>query len=352
VVRLTKLLLWAYVPAALYGLFQQMYGFQEFEIAYLKTGLTLEIKQLYASEVRAFSTMNSPTAFSVVSAILCTLSLTLAFTPRREGGGTLLKKKAAFALAAVYFAAIVASTSRSAMLLVMIAWIAFLCFRSRKATSGLYTGMGVAFVGLVALSGTILSNLDAVQDKVSGMTGEGQLASQLSRVGTFSDRLRGFSNVLTNPDVYTLFGYGPSRGTDDTDPLYAHDMISNTLVAYGLVPLIAIVVVGGMVVSRMHRLIFRMHDRHHRLLAAGFLAIAFALFVLSAVSGSVFGTFPINVLLWLCFALLTLTHQSDLLRVAEVAPALAEAQMPSQAVMPRAVRRFQRSGRPSPESGS
>jgi hypothetical protein len=99
-------------------------------------------------------------------------------------------------------------------------------------------------------------------------------------------------------------------------------------------------------------LIFSMHDRHHRLLAAGFLAIAFSLFVLSAVSGSVFGTFPINALLWLCFALLTLTHQSDFLQFSEAAPAEPEVEAPAPIVMPRVVHRFQRSGHPTSESSS
>ena len=345
IVRLVKVLLWSYVPVALYGLFQQLNGFQDFEIAYLKSGLTLEIKQLYASEVRAFSTLNSPTSFSVVCAIMCVLGLVLAYTPKKDGSGPLLNKGLAFAFAAIYFVGIIASTSRSALLLVVIGWGGFLCFRSVTATRWLYAVFAAAFLGLIFMADVILDNLDSWQSQISNMIGGGggQLATQLSRVGTFSDRLHGFANLAKNPEVYTLFGYGPDRGSDERDPLYAHDMISNILVTHGLVPLVAMGIFGIVVLTRMHGRVFRLADRHHRLLAAGFLSLAFSLFALSAVSGSVISVFPVNTLLWLCFALLMLVYQGDHLQMEARVEGVRPEALPVASPPPRVVHRFRRS---------
>jgi hypothetical protein len=349
-VKLIKILLWGYVPVALYGVFQQVNGFQDFEIAYLKTGLTLEIKQLYMNEVRAFSTMNSPTSFSVVCAMFCALSLMLSSTPRRDGTGTLLKKNIAAFLFVIYFAGIIASTSRSAILLVVIAFVGFLSFRSRSGTRWLYTSLGAGFVALLLLSGTILSNLDLVQDRISGVMGDGKLADQLSRVGTFSDRLHGFTNLVTNPDVYTLFGYGAGRGSDESDPLFSHDMISNMLVTHGVVPLLGIAIIGGMFLSRMHARLYRLQDPHHCRLAAGFLGLVFALVVLSALSGSVLATFPVSAMLWLWFAMLTLVYQSDRLLTSDAEPSPSAPEATPSAAQARVVHRFRRSGYSASES--
>lgn len=345
IVHMAKMLLWAYVPVALYGLFQQLYGFQDFEIAYLKSGLTLEIKQLYASEVRAFSTLNSPTSFSVVCAIMCVLGLMLAFTPKKDGSGPLLNKSLAFVFAAIYFIGIIASTSRSALLLVVIGWGGFLCFRSLAATRWLYGGFAAAFLCLIFMADVILDNLDTWQNQISSMIGGGggQLATQLSRVGTFSDRLHGFANLAKNPEVYTFFGYGPERGSDERDPLYSHDMISNILVTHGMVPLVVMGIFGVVVLTRMHGRVLSLPDRHHRLLAAGFLSLAFSLFALSAVSGSVISVFPVNTLLWLAFGLLMLVYQGDYLQTEAREEEVRLTETPAVPPPARVVHRFRRS---------
>jgi hypothetical protein len=311
--KLLKILLWCYVPIAIYGIIQQVYGFQEFEIAYLKTGLTLEIKQLYSTEVRPFATLNSPTAFSVVSGMMCVISMVLGFTPRRNGKGRMLGAGAASMLCAIFLGGLIASTSRSALLLLLIGPLGFMCFRSRRGTRWLYASLAASFVTLVLMASVLLSNLGTVQSEIGDITGEGQLASQLSRVGTFGDRLHGFANLATNPEVYTLFGYGIERGSDERDPLYSHDMVSNVLVTHGVVALLLMASVGGVALMRMHRRVLKLRDRHHRLLAAGFMSIALSVFALSAISGSVIGTFPVNTILWLCFGLLMLVYQSETL---------------------------------------
>lgn len=344
VVRVAKFLLWVFLPVALYGLFQKVNGFQDFEIAYLKSGLTLEIKQLYANEVRAFSTLNSPTAFSVVSGMLCAVSLMLGLTPRREGRGRLLDARLAAVMAFVYLAGVFASTSRSAFLFIAVALGGFFCFRSLTATRLLYAGMAAAFISLILLADVLLANLDTFQNQVSRAAGDGEFATQMSRVGTYSDRLRGFSNLVRNPEVYTLFGYGTERGSDERDPLYSHDLISNNLVTHGVVPVLAMALFGVFVLKRMHGQVLRIADAHHRVLAAGLLSLGFSFFALSAASGSVLSVFPVNAFLWLSFGLFMLVCQSDQQCGSEAAEVPKETMDDTPAETQRAVHRFRRSG--------
>jgi hypothetical protein len=344
VLKLAKVLLWTYLPVAAYGMFQQFHGFQDFELEYLKSGLTIEIKQLYAHEVRPFSTLNSPTALSVVCAFLAVMSLMLTYIPQRDGRGMLLGSKAAATFAAIYLAGMVASTSRSSVVLVIIALVGFIGFRSRRGTQGLYVGLVASFIALVLMANTILLNLDGLQAHISEATGDGQLATQLSRVGTFSDRLQGFQNLATNPQAYTLFGYGGARGSKKDDDFYSHDIISNILVKHGVVALLAIMLVGGLMLVRLHRRVWCIQDRHHRLLAAAFLSLAFSFFPLSAVSGNVIGVFPVNTLLWLCFGMLIVICQSDTRLDADGPLPAADTDGVSVAKGPRVTYRFRQSG--------
>jgi hypothetical protein len=212
---------------------------------------------------------------------------------------------------AVYLAGLIASTSRSSLFLVMIALLGFVCFRSRRGTQLLYAGLVASFIAMVLMANTLLVNLDRIQDHISDSTGDGQLVRQLSRVGTFSDRLLGFQNLTANPDVYTLFGHGGTRGANRNDELYSHDVVSNILVKHGVVALLAIMIVGGMLLVRLHKRVLCIEDRHHRLLAAGLLSLAFSFFPLSAISGSVIAVFPVNTMLWLCFGLLMVICESE-----------------------------------------
>ena len=79
ILHIWRFLVFAFIPVAIYGAVQQVFGFADFEIEYLLSGLSIEVKQLYSGQVRAFSTLNSPSALSVVCACLAVLSLYLGF---------------------------------------------------------------------------------------------------------------------------------------------------------------------------------------------------------------------------------------------------------------------------------
>ena len=77
-----RVAVFAFVPVALYGLYQSVNGLSRFEIMYLNTGLTSEIRQFGESIFRVFSTLNSAYALSVMMGIL----VVIVIAPRGEAG--------------------------------------------------------------------------------------------------------------------------------------------------------------------------------------------------------------------------------------------------------------------------
>jgi hypothetical protein len=73
-VKLIKFCLIIYIPVALYAIWQQIYGLNDFEINYLQTGYTITVATLDDVKPRPFSTLNSAHALSVMTAVLALLA--------------------------------------------------------------------------------------------------------------------------------------------------------------------------------------------------------------------------------------------------------------------------------------
>lgn len=298
VLRLFRFLVWIYAPAGVYGIVQHLWGFQDFEIAYLMTGLSIEIKQLFTDRVRAFSTLNSPTALGAISAALLVMTLFLAFSRNQRRGGRMLSLPMAALFALTYLGALVASTSRSAFVMVLVMVLGAVCFQSRARTLLFYSLGGGAFA-------VLLVGARFFQDRLEWMTSvmmqkfEGRLSAETININTFSDRLQGFAAVLTNPDAYSWFGHGPHRGKDPTDPLYNHDLLSSTLVQWGAVPLAVLLVATVGFLAWTHSQILGIQDTGRRRIGAASLALVISLFAISITSGNVLSIFPVNTFFWL-----------------------------------------------------
>jgi len=299
VMRLLRLLLIAWLPVAVYGVYQQTHGFQEFEIDYLKTGLSIEIKQLFSDRVRAFSTLNSPTALGTISGGLCAVALILGIKPTPQRGSRMFPLFIALLISLCYGAAMMASTVRTSLMIPIIGLAAAWAFRYRGVTWFLYTSLTLMFALLVLSADFILNRISIWNDLATDNLIARAFGQELTSIGTFSDRLMGFRNILMNPDAYTLFGYGAERGSDPTDPLYNHDLLSNMIVRHGCVPLVLFGLVGFIVLRRLHAAVHRLSVPDDRRLAAAALGISLAIFGASMLSGNVLATFPNNVFFWL-----------------------------------------------------
>lgn len=299
-----------FLPVSIYGVVQQINGFTDFEVEYLRTGLSIEIKQLFAGEVRAFSTLNSPTSLSIVCAALAVLSLILGFSPRDPGNPVRLSRALALVCFAIHFAGLIASTSRSAFLMLPVGLIGAWCFAKPGWTRIFYIAVIAGFLVLIASSGWLINNLQQVNDMALSLGGPGVFISRMLVVGTYWDRLSGFSTVLTNPKAWSLFGYGKLE--DGTGMYYYHDPISAILMQYGAVILILVLAALTLMLRWFHRQAWRLESNEDRHFAAAMIAVGFSILLVSALSGSVMAVFPVNIFFWLaCAGVLGLAKKTD-----------------------------------------
>ena len=299
--RVLRFTLWVFLPVALYGIAQQIDGFQPFEIAYLRTGLSIEIKQLLTNHVRAFSTLNSPTALGTVSAVLVVICW---FLSRLSRPAPLQHKRwvnrwIAMLMMPAYACALLASTSRSAPLLIVFGFAAGWCFLSPGRTLLFYSVVLSAFVGLVVASPWLLGHLDEANRWVTSGVENDTLASQMASVGTYSDRLFGFANVLSNPAAYSFFGRWDGNLDLLPESLKHHDIVSAMLLRFGIVPLLICIFGLASVLIRLHKELYGIDDPVRQRLMAMSIGLAAGLIFLSALSGNVLGVFPVNVFFWM-----------------------------------------------------
>ena len=294
--KCVKFVILTFVPVALYVIYQQMYGFQEFEIEYLKTNLSIESKQLttFADRIRAFGTLNSPTSVSVVVNSIAAMALALMRTGRMNHKIG-MPGIAAVMIILLGMGAWAASTVRVGLLLFPVAVVGTFLFL-RPATAKWFYGMAItAFGFLVFFSSYLFDNFEEWTRHLMELIGASGYVENMINMNTYKDRLSGFANVLMNPAAYSLFGL-PAGATDEG---VVHDPLSVALVSYGVVPLGILIIAVASATWRMHKVIFVMRNPALKLLAAAFLANAAGNLAVTIVNGNLLNSFPVNVFFWL-----------------------------------------------------
>jgi hypothetical protein len=308
VARCTRFIIYTYVPVAIYGIYQQLFGFQAFEIDYLKTGLSIEVKLLESERVRAFSTLNSATSLSVIAASLAALTITLSMIGRRTLR-PLIPTPVALGFVILFIAAWVASTVRVGILLLPVAIVGTYLFRKASTTRTFYASLTAAFIALVASASYLYSNIELWTRQILELTKSDAFASYMLNMNSYKDRLHGFMNVLANPKAYTPFGMSEAAAQDST--YHSHDPLSASLLNYGFVPVAIGLFIAGLALWRFHRVIFTMRDPTLQMFAAAFLANAAGNIAVSMVNGSLLGTFPVNVFFWVSLAFAASLRRTD-----------------------------------------
>jgi len=288
--------IWAYLPVAAYGIWQKVFGLAEFEITYLKTGMTILISHLIMGELRPFSTLNSPTALGAVCAAMAALCLLDRWhTPPEERRSS--RRLLSILLGIVYVGGLIASTSRCDITILVAALVCASLFMTRIKTNAAYFTATAAFVALVLASQYILDSIERLQYFLWSFTGtsEDQFANQMTRLGTYSDRLMGFSALSNDSRVWTLFG--ASKMVQES--VHFHDPLTSLLLTFGSVPLFF----GGCIcialLSRIHRRIWEIEDQADRRLASLCLATALGMVAASLLGGSRLNVFPVGLHFWL-----------------------------------------------------
>ena len=277
-----------YIPVALYAIWQQFFGLNDFEINYLKTGYTVTVSLLDDDiRPRPFSTLNSIHALTVMMAILALL----AFFVHLKGS-----KRAAWQIPVgiLFMGGSWASMSRAGWVLFAVGVIAWICFRRASTTIGFY-GLVTAFLILLIMNADpLLDSLATLDEKLPS---DSDRAKQAFRIQTFSERLYGFRNMVTNPLFHTWFGnpkMGAPTGEVARDEI-AHDQLTQILVQYGFVGLSGFLslMVGALWLT--HRGILAQRDLETRKTAIALLAAVAAVLYSGMLFGSHLGVFPINV---------------------------------------------------------
>lgn len=305
--RLWKVILWLFVPVALYGIYQQLYGFQEFEIDYLSTGLSIEIKQVGSGRVRSFSTLNSPTSLSLICGELAAMALLLVALGKRDRRLGMVAI-AGMGLAAIFIGGWLASTVRVGILVVPVALVAYRLFRSARWTVAFYALSFFAFATLVASSSYLLMNVETWTMKIHEWTGNNEYLANMLDANTYKDRLMGFVNVLGNPSAYSLFGLGEGQQFGD---YYNHDPLSSALVKFGAVPLGAAILMVMPALIYLHHSAMTIKDPGARHLALACLAVAAGSIAVSMVGGNLIATFPGNAFLAMPIGMVIALRKSD-----------------------------------------
>ncbi|OYW76679.1 MAG: hypothetical protein B7Z37_07710 [Verrucomicrobia bacterium 12-59-8] len=312
--KLLKTVLIGFVPVALYGMYQAAFGLANFEVEYLKTGLSILISQIITGDVRPFSTLNSPTALGAICAMFALLAFLSgpAAARRRSLPGT-----RAFLLGLCYLAGVVASTSRSDLLIIFAGGVIAVAALRYSSTCLVY-GVGLAFYTTLILAASWLQDrLANMQAFVSYYLPPGSaFMDQITRVQTFSDRLEGFRHLVSDGQIWTLFGASENvKGT-----LASHDPLTSALLSHGVVPVVFIIAFCIFFLVRIHRSIWALRDSRQRWISAASLGVVLGLLATCMISGNRMNIFPVNLFMWLLVGIMW----ANINQQRSVVPAAAE----------------------------
>lgn len=308
--RLLRFSVIVFSLVALYGIQQWMFGFNQFESDYMRSGLTVTGDLLYERHPRPFSTLNSPHAFSVVMAMFSVLSVVICMKPLKTSKG-FFSSSGRFLLPALFFTACFLSFVRSSWLVALIGIGCIFTFRTRARTVAFYSIFSVGFGLLVWQADNIYAGMDRLQ----GMLPHGSdIQEQAFRVGTYSERLFGFQNVFRNRAMWTWFGNpelaykaGQHEERDDV----VHDALGQTLVTYGFVGLFAMLCLGSLALLFLHRRVLATPPGQADVLGRGLLSISIAIIASGMIAGAHVSVFPINALFWLSVGALIVSTEKQ-----------------------------------------
>jgi hypothetical protein len=286
--KVLRFALWIYVPVALYGIWQQVFGFTDFELRFLKSGYTTTVADLDEARPRPFSTLNSPHTLSVCTAIFAGLSL---LVPFNKGKRYLWQ----YPMSLLYTLSCVSTLGRSGIFIIPINLIAHICFRRGWSTCVFYGTILGALTLLMVNSEPILKNIESLESMLP-MTDD--VSAEAFHLGTFSDRLMSFSNALNNPEFHTLLG-NPKLAKEDAlhshEDTIAHDQITQILVQYGFVGLSLCALLAAVALWVGHRIILRLDNSVLRQIATAILSIIAAVVYSGMIFGSHLSLFPVNI---------------------------------------------------------
>jgi len=305
-IRLLRFLVVVFVPVAIYGIQQYWFGLNQFEIDYLRSGLTSTVGNLYEVHPRAFSTLNSPHAFGIAMGIMLLLSLVLASRTLRPQSG-FFSTRGRWLLPPLFAIASTLSLVRAGWVVAVLGLLGQFAFRTKARVIVFYTSFVLLFGILVWKADVVYARLDEFQRYLPTET---DFQDQAFHLGTYSERLFGFQNMFTNRAMWTWFGNPDLEyrvGGDFSRDEIVHDAVGQMLVSHGIVGVVLMFITLIVSLSFLHRKTLAIRSGSARALGRTLLSVAMATFFGGMLTGNHIAVFPINMIFWcLVGALVTL----------------------------------------------
>ncbi len=314
IIAFIKYCLIIFIPVALYGLKQQIFGLSDFEIEYLRSGLTVLSKHLEDVRPRPFSTLVDSSPFGTSCAICACLALVV--RRHHRDTGTRAWQMMSFVIFALFVAGCVASMTRFANVNWALPILLLPVLRSTKGTTMLYASVVALFVTACIYA----------QDLINGVTkftlwalenfGGTAIGEQFARFWTICDRLEGMHDLAHNPLMWTMFGYGAKGAADmhEAHMVASHDLISNLLLEIGWLPLSLVLIIAGLALLSFHRSVWRLRGTPTFNICVWMVGIEFGLLIHNIFAGNITATFPVNFFFWFIAGALNscIEHQEHL----------------------------------------
>lgn len=301
---LMKWLVVVYAPAGLWAIKQACWGIADFELAYLLSGYTNEIRQLDELVFRNMGTMVSAAALSMVASILAA-SLII---PIKWDSGKIALKVWLNPVRVVFVVIFVLSAyytySRTGWVCALIAIMGFALLQKKILA---YTFSIFAVCGLFAiyLSADYLYTNKIVielQDYIFEEIATSDEAKQALVVGTLEGRLESMREFTNNSNIWTPFGLRMA-GLSTNEVLegdQVHDVFTELLVKMGYIPLSILLLAGIFIFVRILNLNFSFQNRLDANSFRYFFALGGGMMLTGLSQGKMLFIFPTN-LFWCLF---------------------------------------------------
>lgn len=320
--NLLKGLIFFVVIIALYGLWQVVFGIPnliyEYEIVFKGTSERFEMAKKGYGE-RIMSTTNSNGSLGMTVA-LCSC---LVFWLRSSIGGRL--KVFDWIIILLFVAVAVCSLRRTSLLIILIFPIAFFMLSSWRKVISFYGASFLVLAMIFTFSGQLV-DWSYKAGKQAHAEREGMLL-KLTSPATFTTRFRGFDNLKTNPELWTLFGMGDEagwgagmKGAVNADvaarnavaaqkgEFYklsknsSHDALTSFIMKYGFVPSFALAAIGVVCARWIHRKHFSIEDRKASREVRVAFALTAAMLATLLSSPQALSVFPVNLMVGIVLA--------------------------------------------------
>lgn len=298
VINFIKYCLIIFVPVALYGLKQQIFGLSDFEIEYLRSGLTVLSKHLDDVRPRPFSTLVDSSPFGTSCAVCACLALIV--RRHHRDNGTPAWGLMGYVLFSLYVAGCVASMTRFANLNWALPVLLLPVLRSARGTATLYASVVALFFTACIFAQDLINWVTKLTLWALENFGGTAIGEQFVRFWTICDRLEGMHDLAHNPLMWTVFGYGAKGAADmhEARMVASHDLISNLLLEIGWLPLGLVLIIAGFALFSFHRSVWSLRGSPVFSICLWMVGIEFGLLVHNIFAGNVTSTFPVNFFFW------------------------------------------------------